>query len=578
MRNIGWTRLGAAGIGWLITCTTAAAQLTYVERSVGLNNPEMEEGETEFEFGDVNGDGHVDIVSIGDHGSPGFNSDQHGVMVWFGDGAGNWTAFQYGQFGYGGVALGDVDNDGLMDVGYGMHHNYSGVDLGNQLIEVALGDGTGQVWAPWDDGLAANGETWGMFGTDFADVDNDGDLDVGSVSFGGSNGTRIYLNNGDGTWTQSSVGVGGNSSMHFQFGEVNGDGNADFVAAFGGGTVRLGNGEGGFTLGDGNLPAPASRRGVALGDVNHDGRDDLAWVTSGGGLRVYSWTSPGVWQDLSGNLPAGGGFDLAQIEDMDLDGHGDVVAFASGASQTPGQIVIFSGDGAGNWQQIASTTTPDNSDYAAFRVGSDVDHNGYPDMVVVQTEEVFVPPFLWFDKNRPHCYAEDSAPASRWIYPKYPRGGEVFTAGSVQFIDWHTAVPSADPLGTMTIELSHAGPSGPWTTVALDVPNNGRYQWRLGVGLSQSSNCFLRYSSRGASAVTPDPFTIVNGGTYAPGDLDCSGAVDMSDVGPFVLALTDAAGYAAAYPDCDADLADLNGDNLTNGEDIGLFVGLLVGG
>src|SRR5712692_8721548 len=73
--------------------------LRYVEWSSGLETTRMEGGRTELEFGDVNGDGHVDMVSIGDHGSPFINSDEHGVMVWFGDGRGNWSVFQNGRFG-----------------------------------------------------------------------------------------------------------------------------------------------------------------------------------------------------------------------------------------------------------------------------------------------------------------------------------------------------------------------------------------------------------------------------------------------------------------------------------------------
>ena len=44
-----------------------------------------------------------------------------------------------------------------------------------------------------------------------------------------------------------------------------------------------------------------------------------------------------------------------------------------------------------------------------------------------------------------------------------------------------------------------------------------------------------------------------------------------------MLALTDPAGYAAAHPDCDYMLADINGDGAVNAFDIDPFVQLLVG-
>jgi hypothetical protein len=62
------------------------------------------------------------------------------------------------------------------------------------------------------------------------------------------------------------------------------------------------------------------------------------------------------------------------------------------------------------------------------------------------------------------------------------------------------------------------------------------------------------------------------------GDLNCDGAVNVFDIDPFVLALTDPESYALAYPDCDYMLADINGDGLVNVFDIDPFVALLVGG
>lgn len=132
--------------------------LAYFESSNGLGLG-LDGGRTELEMVDVDGDGHVDLVSVGDHGSPFINTQQHGVMVWFGSGLGQWTLQQEGDFGYGGVAVGDVNGDGFQDVGYGVHHDYSATDLGDQLLEVALGDGSGISWQAWDDGLATD-DAW----------------------------------------------------------------------------------------------------------------------------------------------------------------------------------------------------------------------------------------------------------------------------------------------------------------------------------------------------------------------------------------------------------------------------------
>ena len=529
-------------LGTLVTTqATVAGDLVYVDSSQGLQTPTMDGGRTELEFGDVNADGHVDIVSIGDHGSPFVNTSEHGVMVWFGNGTGQWSVFQNGNFGYGGVALGDVNNDGLMDVGYGMHHDYAGNDFGDQLLEVALGDGTGMSWTPWDDGLATSGETWGMFGTDFADVDNDGDLDVGSISFGCCAGLHVYLNNADGTWSQSFGLLGGNSSMDFLFGDVNGDGLADFAAAHGSGTVYIGDGKGGFALADGNLPGPTWRSGISLGDVNGDGRDDLSFRTANG-INVYTWLSDGIWQNLSGSLNSIGTFNLTQIADMNLDGHGDVVVIRHD------DIRVYGGDGDGNWQQIAAINGPKACGTAALRAGTDVDHNGFPDISAVTEEDcdLFVG-----GENRPRLYAEASVPELPDVHAKFPRGGEVFVAGSVRFIDWHAAVSDGLEGATISLELSTTGPKGPWTLLGTGLPNNGRYQWSLPGSVPNSTDCHLRYAMEidaDASAVTPSPFTIIGGAIL--GDIDGDGSVGASDL----LILLDQWGPCGDCNDCPADL------------------------
>ncbi len=61
------------------------------------------------------------------------------------------------------------------------------------------------------------------------------------------------------------------------------------------------------------------------------------------------------------------------------------------------------------------------------------------------------------------------------------------------------------------------------------------------------------------------------------GDLNCDGRIDFDDVSPFVLALSDPAGYTAAYPNCPIQNGDCDGDGDVDFNDISPFVALLGG-
>jgi hypothetical protein len=481
---------------------TGVADLSYVECTGGFATPAMEGGRTELEFADINNDGNIDILSIGDHGNPYINTDEHGVMVWFGDGAGNWTVFQYGDFGYGGIAVGDVNWDGKWDIGYGMHHNYSGVDLGDDMLEVALGDGTGQFWTAWDDSLVPGGSVWGMFSTDFADVDNDGDLDVGSTSFGYGVGLRVFLNRGDGTW-QKSFGTPEsiNSSMEFYFRDVNRDGNADIIAATEGPAVHFGDGAGGFAPGDTGLPrTDRGLYGISPGDVDNDGGCDVAFANAAGGVEVWVYDdATRRWQSFSGALPATGSFEGTQLCDMNADGFIDLCAL--GGAHTK----VWTGDGQGNWTEAADITTPTPGYYSALRTGADFDHNGFPDIAQVADEGSWPS-----DLNHARAFREASTAESLTVFPVFPRGREKFLNNSVQFVDWWSAAPHAEST-RVRLELSVTGPSGPWQVVADTLRNAGRFQWVTPESII-SPDCHIRYTVTGpadtAIAVTPRAFAI----------------------------------------------------------------------
>lgn len=461
------------------------AQLNYLPANNGFyNNPVLEGGRTELEFADINNDGNIDILSIGDHGSPYVNTQEHGVMVWFGDGQGNWSLYQYGNFGYGGIAAGDVNWDGKWDVGYGMHHNWSGNDLGDDMLEVALGDGTGRFWTAWDDSLVPGGTVWGMFSTDFADVNNDGLLDVGSCSFGYGVGVRVFLNLGTGIWRKSFVPPeSSNNNMEFYFRDVNRDGNPDIICGVARAAVYFGDGTGNFYPGDSGLPrSNYGLAGISPGDVDNDGGADLAFVNSNGGIEVWRWDDVSqVWQNFSGNLPVVDSFYATQLVDMNRDGFVDLLGLQKRA------VKIWAGDGEGNWTEMATVEINRASRYAAFRAGADFDHNGYPDFAFI-VEQWTLPNYC----NYAYAYRESSLCDSFGIFPVFPRGGERFRTGSVQFIDWWSEAPGAES-SRVRLELSTTGPGGPWSLIHDSLPNSGRFQWLVPDGIS-SNNCYIKYT------------------------------------------------------------------------------------
>ncbi len=487
----------------LISYSQNKGVFQYVESSAGMNYPDWESGKTELEFADIDMDGYVDILSIGDHGCPHINTAQHGIMVWFGDGAGSWSVQMTGDFGYGGIAIGDVNSDGHWDVGYGMHHNYSATDLGDQLLEVALGDGTGTNWTAWDDGLATNGEDWGLFGTDFADVDNDGDLDVGSNSFGSGSGLHVYINQGDGSWIQSYGILPGNSNMRFVFGDINKDGNADFVVTHDAGIAFFGDGTGNFTHADFNLTQyNYPMYGPDLGDVDNDGGLDLAYVQPAtGGIMVWVFNDlTSLWDNFAGDLPASGDYQAVQLCDFNTDGFMDIAAFGNAT------LTIWSGDGNGTWTQKFNMVTSNNGDCNAFRAGGDVDRNGFPDMTLVEKEGSWPN-----DLNKLKCFKETTPLFSASLKAVFPRGKEVFRQGSVQFIDWLSGVPQSST-SQVKIEYSLKGNIGPWAMITWGTPNSGRYQWTIPQTIS-TNNCFIRYTlAEGMDTIvtlTSNAFTIL---------------------------------------------------------------------
>jgi len=473
--------------------------VTFVEKSTGLEVPAKDGGNTELELADMNNDGNLDLICVGDHGSPYINSPQHGIMVWLGDGEGTWSVHQVGDFGYGGIEAGDLNLDGNLDVVWGIHHNYGPTGFGDTLIGAALGDGTGTNWIPWATGLGTGGEDYGMFECGLADFDCNGLLDLISQSFGCCNGYHLYENHGDGSWVQVWSLPGGNNNNNLETADINADGYPDFAGNREGTHVFLGDGTFNFTMSQNGLPT-ASWNGLDCGDMNNDGRDDIVVGSSSTGVRCYIYDSQNNdWDSASSGLPTSGAY-YPQFGDIDGDGLLDIVAYVGPTGYA------YLGDGNGNWILDGTFSMPTSGYYSAFVVDGDFDHDGRED-VVIQAEQGSGYTYV----NKLKAFSPWSEPTELTALIQTPHGGETFRSGSIRNIRWLSGVPSSQGDSTVDIQISLNGVAGPWETIALDIPNNGWYQWLVNTGGSDSCRMKITVttSSSSVSTISASDFTVL---------------------------------------------------------------------
>jgi len=475
--------------------------IVFIEKSTGLETPAKEGGNTELELADMNNDGNLDVICVGDHGSPYINSPQHGIMVWLGSGEGSWSVQQVGNFGYGGIEAGDLNADGNLDVVWGIHHNYAtpGSGFGDTLLGAALGDGTGSNWIPWATGLGTSGEDWGMFECGLADFDCNGRLDLISQSFGCCNGYHLYENHGNGTWAQRWSLSGGNNNNNLETADFNADGFPDFAGNREATHVFFGDGTFSFSMTQTGLPG-GLWNGLDCGDMNNDGWDDIVLGSDSTGVQCYIYDSQNNdWDSVSNGLPTSGVY-YPQFGDLNGDGFLDILGYDGPTGYA------YLGDGNGNWVLDGTFSMPSPGDFSAFLVDGDFDHDGRED-VVIQAEQGSWPSY----QNQLKAFSPWLAPNELSALVQSPHGGETFRSGSIRNIRWLSAVPLSQGLSTVDILISRHGVGGPWEPIATDIPNNGCYQWLIDTG--GSDNCRMKVvvktSQSSTSAISASDFTVL---------------------------------------------------------------------
>lgn len=357
-----------------------------------------------FVVADMDGDGHLDIV----HGPARKGGNR--PVVFLGDGKGHWkqwaATFPQIPFDYGDIAVGDLNGDGKLDMVVASHL---------RGMTALLGDGKGN-FTSWSQGiefeLPGNGQTKPPFSSraiQIVDWNHDGRPDILAAGEGprlaltrgsgssdafnrGARGSRIYLNQGNGTWLpqdeQNPVVFGDAVAS----GDFNGDGHLDFAS---GSSIlgykeilAYGQPDGSWKRVAVDLVRPdAVVTALVVADFDHDGRDDLAVAYTSSELGVWRtgidilYSRPGEsWERRTlFNEESRTGISSLAAGDLDGDGARDLVALIDG-----GGSWIFLGDRKGWFSRESGSPVPagESGCRGYHAVLADVDGDGRDELLI----------------------------------------------------------------------------------------------------------------------------------------------------------------------------------------------------
>lgn len=322
-------------------------------------------------IGDLNGDGHRDLVSA--------NLGNSNVSVLLGDGSGSFgaaTEFPVGDNQWSGsprsLAIGDLDNDGDLDL--------VTANAASNNVSVLLGDGTGDFATRVNFAVGSNPGSVAI-----GDLDSDGIQDLVTAQ-PRSDDVSILRGRGGGTFAAATQVPAGNGPVSVAIRDLNDDGKLDLATAnyFGDDVSILpGDGQGSFGAPT-HLAAGDGPKSVEIGDLDGSGGPDLVTANKNSGdVSILLGAGNGSFAAAS-NFSAGPGLDpqfhypgWATIRDLNLDGVADLAVSTDSSPEQSVSVLI--GEGGGSFEPVQRFAT---DGYAAPQVTTgDLNEDGWPDLV-----------------------------------------------------------------------------------------------------------------------------------------------------------------------------------------------------
>jgi enediyne biosynthesis protein E4 len=348
------------------------------------------------------------------------------------------TTFQHSIYG-GGGAVGDFNNDGVQEI-FLMRGAHAG--LADQLYVRQL-DGTYQDQAAqW--GLAAvhNGK-----GVTVGDYNNDGFLDMYVTSAGAANMSmtgkhKLYKNNGNGTFTDVAAAAGVDFTATLvqdgwgaAFGDYDLDGDLDlFVAGFSannhGTRIFKNNGNGTFTdvtvqIGFFNgTPLSISAFAPRFADMDGDRYPELLLAGDFGTERYYRNNTDGTFTDFTAQSGCGQSENAMGGTIGDWNGDGLLDWYVTNIHLLPtwDGNKLYENQGGHSYSEVAGVTQTDDGGYAWGAVGVDFNHDGRMDIAQTNGDTVTGEQSYLFMKVQGQVAFNEMALQSGFVHTDLGRG------------------------------------------------------------------------------------------------------------------------------------------------------------
>lgn len=530
------------------------------ETTTRFPQPGLLEYTNQVTVGDLDGDGDLDLVFAngGNFSSAGIPQK---LRVFINNGAGVFTDETDARTGgltfiARGAELGDVDRDGDLDIIIAQDFNRQPT----LLINNGSGVFTNETAARLPTG------TFSSSRAQFADVDNDGDLDLyltngGAVSRFGSGRGKLWLNDGNGVFTDVTATHTPNQNVSEPqdciFGDVDGDFDLDLVI---GSTntnqsrLYLNNGQGVFAAQ--TFPADRNAYSYDFGDINSDGNLDLVGANANPTILnaelVLQNNGSGVFTPTAFTGASTDDNDSKFI-DIDNDGDLDLVICAIGGPER-----TYLNDGNGTFTLGSRVITPVNDSSLDVMV-ADFNGDGRYDIVTGQGESGSYLNRIYMNVSGPI----DNRPPTivRLENPGDVTSGEARPV-RVQIVDAHTSDRGFHDKGiTLWWRMGGVG-----AFAAADMQWSGNSQWR-GVIPQQSHSGLIEYYveardfANNIAVGDTDSYTVT---LPCIADITDDGLVNVTDL----LAVIGA--WGACSPPCPP---DINTDGQVNVTDLLAVIG-----